>query len=344
MEWNGGIAYLLMILLVIISLTVMLMTLMQFFLIYRFVKKDSNQKKREGKADDANLQKEEEQEDDSNSRKQEAMEDDKIKKKEEGDLGSGRISTINISLNVSGNDDIKEITAFVERIENGITELKSAVYSKDCLKDKNEKDAATGKKQEIVFAERSDIKLLPDFSQDQEGNQRNTKNARKESTQNEQKSNKRQIPNSSQSPESDRKNTTYVSRRNGTEELNNLEEINKIIAERGYGKWMKNEWKRIKTNGDNRKIGDKLVLSYGEGNIRIIEGENGYHCKGVPAKEEWKGLDLNTGAFSECYEVSGLIEDNMNYRIVRIDKLAILYKKNDQFSVYTKGKVQVERL
>lgn len=355
MEWNGWVVLFLIIIFFLLIMPVMLMTLMMSFLIYKVIKNDLNLKKEEDKIDDSSPKKGEDKINDSSLKKKEVKidnlnltkeekSDDIIKKKEEESPNCPtKAPVINIYINLSENDNGGRCITSAEdtQIEEGKDKdgLKNAVYIHDSLKSK--KDSEKKERNETtVVTKKNDMKQLPDSLQNHESDKKNAKNVSQEKNLDELKNKTKQASNSLQSHES---NTQYVSMKNCSDELN-LDEINREIAEKGYGIWVKEEWERIGTGDEKRKLGDEVILQHGVGNIRIIKSQNGIYYIGVPAKAQWKGCDFDIGAFKECYDVINPVEDNMDYEVVRIDKLARLWMKDDKFQILAKGKVQVNQL
>lgn len=348
MEWNVGVAALLLFLLVMLIMLlipVMLITLMLSFHIYMVFKKDLNQKKGEDQIEISSQKKEEEKKNNLILEKEEHTEN--IEKKKRG--GPAYVPNINIVIYLHGDEDDGKVITTVEETEKEENKgsLKSTVYSYNLIRNNKDSKKDSGKKEEdktTIVTKQNDMEQLPDSSQSQGSDEQSTKNMSKKMNSDGSKNNVIRKSNSMQSHTLSKQDKQYVNEKNYFDE-SNLDEINREIAERGYGKWVKQEWKRIGTGSGKKEIGDdEDILQYGKGNIKIIEGNNRIHHIGVPAKEKMTGYELNTGAFKVCYEVVNPVDENMDYRIVRIDKLASLQITENKINIYSRGKVQVEQI
>lgn len=373
MEQSGGVAVFLLFLLsilIMLLIPVVITTLMLSFHIYRVVNNDLNLKKGEdskeeriadliSKKEEVKIEgSEEEKIEDSRPKKEEAKignlnlekAEDTIKKKEEvGSDCSEKDLTINICINLPGNDDGGSIIVSAEgmEVEEDKEISKSTVYSCDPIEGKKGVKSGSERNAKVkttIATKESDMERLPDFVQSHKQIiSKESKNPDSE----ELKSNTKQASNSMQSPDlnkSKTKNTQYVSEKSRLD-TSELEQINKDIAKKGYGKWMRQEWERIRTGGEKQEVGeDKVILQYGEGNIRIALSKNERYYIGVPAKERWRGCDFNEGAFKACYDVVSPVEDKMDYDIVRIDKLARIGIADEKIYLFDKGKIQVRQV
>lgn len=376
MEQSGGVAVFLLFLLsilIMLLIPVVITTLMLSFHIYRVVNNDLNLKKGEdskeesiadliSKKEEVKIEgSEEEKIEDSRPKKEEAKignlnlekAEDTIKKKEEvGSDCSEKDLTINICINLPGNDDggSSIVSAEGTEVEEDKEISKSTVYSCDPIEEKKgvKSDSERNAKAKTTIATKeSDTEQLPDFVQSQELDKQIINKESRNPDSEELKSNTKQVSNSMQSPDLNKlktKNIQYVSEKSLLD-TSELEQINKDIAKKGYGKWMRQEWERIRTSGETEEVGeDEVILQYGEGNIRIALSKNKMYFIGVPAKERWRGCDFNEGAFKACYDVVSPVEDKMDYDIVRIDKLARMRKTDEKIHLLEKGKIQVRQV
>lgn len=120
--------------------------------------------------------------------------------------------------------------------------------------------------------------------------------------------------------------------------------VNEVIAKNGYAAWIEDKGKRIGTGDQPQEIGDKIVLKWGAGNVRVMSYEGKKWLVGLPGKAQWKECDFRNGAYHECYHTPEGIDSNSDYEIIKIVKCAILTLEDDTFHVVRKGVIEVRRL
>ena len=121
-----------------------------------------------------------------------------------------------------------------------------------------------------------------------------------------------------------------------------ISDINEKIAKNGYIAWIEQNGKRIGIGGEPQEIGDKVMLRFGYGNIRVWSYEGKWF--GLPGKTQWKEYDFRNGAYHECYHIPEGIDSNSDYELTKIVKCAILTLKNNTFQVVQKGSIEVRSL